>query len=107
MLHSGKTGLPDDTVHGMEQLLAMVTVQQTPQPSVDFSAVCVSCRVTLSITTYHPSSLVEVPPVSLPPLSEALTEQQHQLELDEQQRQVCAAPVSGRQRCWVRPQPAA
>jgi hypothetical protein len=47
--------------------------------------------VTLSITTYHPTSLVEVPPVSLPPLSEALTEQQHQQELDEQQRQVKSA----------------
>jgi hypothetical protein len=47
-----------------------------------------ACRVTLSITTYHPSSLVEVPFKPLPPLSEALTEQQHQLEQDEQQRQV-------------------
>jgi hypothetical protein len=47
-----------------------------------------ACRVTLSITTYHPSSLVEVPPLLLPPLSEALTDQQHQQQLDEQQRQV-------------------
>lgn len=46
------------------------------------------CRVTLSVTTYHPSSLAEVAPAVLPPLAEALTEEQHQQQLDDQQRQV-------------------
>lgn len=44
------------------------------------------CRVTVSLTTFHPCSLVEAPPASLPPLAEALTEAQHQQRLDEQQR---------------------
>lgn len=41
----------------------------------------------MSITTYHPTSLVELVP-QLPPLADALTEEQHQLQLDEEQRQV-------------------
>lgn len=40
----------------------------------------------LSLTTFHPRSLVEAPPACLPPLAEALTEAQHQQQLDEQQR---------------------
>lgn len=55
-----------------------------------------TCRVTLSITTYHPSSLVEVPPLLLPPLLAALTEQQHQQQLDEQQQQVRTCWRQGR-----------
>eukprot|EP00878_Enallax_costatus_P038356 GHUV01043567.1.p1 GENE.GHUV01043567.1~~GHUV01043567.1.p1 ORF type:complete len:187 (+),score=81.30 GHUV01043567.1:1956-2516(+) len=43
-------------------------------------------RVTMSITSYHPSSLVELVP-QLPPLADALTEEQHQQQLDEEQRQ--------------------
>eukprot|EP00775_Hariotina_reticulata_P005753 gene5752-5993_t len=43
-------------------------------------------RITLSLTSYQPTSLVELVPI-LPPLAEALTEEQHQQELDEQQRQ--------------------
>jgi hypothetical protein len=53
----------------------------------------------MSITTYHPSSLVEVPPLTLAPLSEAVTEQQHQQELDEQQRQVSQP---GPAQCFLR-----
>jgi hypothetical protein len=45
-------------------------------------------RVTLSLTTFHPRSLVEVPPPALPPLAEALTEAQHTQQLNEQQRRV-------------------
>lgn len=41
----------------------------------------------MSITTFHPSSLVELAP-ELPALAHALTEEQHQQQLDEQQRQV-------------------
>eukprot|EP00879_Flechtneria_rotunda_P014718 GHRR01015379.1.p1 GENE.GHRR01015379.1~~GHRR01015379.1.p1 ORF type:complete len:276 (+),score=103.63 GHRR01015379.1:522-1349(+) len=44
-------------------------------------------RVTMSISTYHPSSLVQLVP-KLPPLAEALTEEQRQQQLDEQQRQL-------------------
>lgn len=51
------------------------------------------CRVTMSITTYHPSSLVEQVP-QLPPLAEALTEEQHQQQLGEQQKQVCGLQFS-------------
>jgi hypothetical protein len=76
----------------MQHGAAYLRTAQQMQPShLAVVLTCASCRVTLSITTYHPSSLVEVPPVSLPPLSEALTEQQHQQELDEQQRQVRSA----------------
>jgi hypothetical protein len=42
----------------------------------------------MSVTTYHPASLVETAPLLLPPLAEALTEEQHKQQLDEQQRQV-------------------
>jgi hypothetical protein len=50
--------------------------------------VLLTCRVTMSVSTYHPSSLVETALPLLPPLAEALTEEQHQQQLDEQQRQV-------------------
>lgn len=39
-------------------------------------------RVTLSFTSYHPSDLVEQPPV-VPPLQEAITEEQHQQQVAE------------------------
>lgn len=42
----------------------------------------------MSVSTYHPTSLVETAPLLLPPLAEALTEEQHKQQLDEQQRQV-------------------
>ncbi|WIA37628.1 hypothetical protein OEZ86_014529 [Tetradesmus obliquus] len=45
-------------------------------------------RVTMSVSTYHPTSLVETAPLLLPPLAEALTEEQHKQQLDEQQRQL-------------------
>jgi hypothetical protein len=44
----------------------------------------------MNLTAYRANSLVELVP-ALPPLAEALTEEQHQQELDEQQRQVSGA----------------
>ena len=41
----------------------------------------------MSVTSFHPTELVELPPV-LPPLAGAITEAQHQQQLDVQQRQV-------------------
>lgn len=43
-------------------------------------------RVTMSVVTVHPSDSVELPP-ELPPLNDALTEEQHMAQLDEEQRQ--------------------
>jgi hypothetical protein len=46
------------------------------------------CRVTMSFSTYHATSLIETVP-QLPPLAEAITEAEYLQRLDEKERQVC------------------
>ncbi len=41
----------------------------------------------MSVTSHHPGDLVETAP-QLPPLQDAITEEEHQQQLNEEQRQV-------------------
>ena len=49
------------------------------------------------MTSNHPGDVVELAP-QLPSLQEAATQEQHQLSVEEQQKQVCYAPPN----IWLR-----
>lgn len=46
------------------------------------------CRVEMRVTQRHPLDIIELPPLPLPSLNEAMTEEQHQELLTEEQRKV-------------------
>lgn len=48
----------------------------------------------MSVTSYHPGDLLETPPV-LPPLQDAITDEEPQKNMDEAARQVCVARHEG------------
>ncbi len=52
-----------------------------------------ACRVVVSVTQTHPLDIVQLPPLPLQPLDEALTEEQHRAAQNEEEKKVRHNPV--------------